>query len=57
MYGYNAEPPIAIPITQYGSTASKRVNEEVILHYISSKKTSSHAKFQAQSLQNLSVLT
>ena len=20
MYGYNAEPPIAIPITQYGST-------------------------------------
>ena len=35
----------------------KRVNEEIILHYTSSKKTSSHAKFQAQSLQGLSVLT
>ena len=37
-------------------TRSKRVNEEIILHYTSSKKTSSHAKFQAQSLQGLSVL-
>ena len=33
------------------------VNEEIILHYTSSKKTSSRAKFQAQSLQGLSVLT
>ena len=38
-------------------TRSKRVNEEIILHYTSSKKTSSHAKFQAHSLQGLSVLT
>ena len=38
-------------------TRSKRVNEEIILRYTSSRKTSSHAKFQAQCLQGLPVLT
>ena len=36
---------------------SKRVNEEIILRYTSSRKTSSHAKFQAQCLHGLPVLT
>ena len=38
-------------------TRSKRVNEEIILRYTSSRKTSSHAKFQAQCLHGLPVLT
>ena len=38
-------------------TRSKRVNEEIILRYTSSRKTSSHAKFQAQCLHGLLVLT
>ena len=38
-------------------TRSKRVNEEIILRYTSSRKTSCHAKFQAQCLHGLPVLT
>ena len=38
-------------------TRSKRVNQEIILHYTSSRKTSFHAKFQAQSLHGFPVLT
>ena len=38
-------------------TRGKRVNEEIILCYTSSRKTSYHAKFQAQCLHGLPVLT
>ena len=39
------------------SVLSKRVNKKIILHYTSSRKTSFHAKFQAQCLHSLPVLT
>ena len=38
-------------------TRGKRVNEEIILCYTSSRKTSYHARFQAQCLHGLPVLT
>ena len=38
-------------------TRSRRVNKRIILHYTSSRKTSFHAKFQAQCLHGLPVLT
>ena len=38
-------------------TRGKRVSEEIILCYTSSRKTSYHAKFQAQCLHGLPVLT
>ena len=37
-------------------TRSRRVNKRIILHYTSSRKTSFHAKFQAQCLHGLPVL-